>query len=271
MPDAVSIWTGIPYRETPQRTLYLDLRVPRAVRPPPLVLYIPMGGMRGCRRESTQWWLTEHGFAVAGIEARVSSEATAPAQVHDCKAAVRWLRSHAVQYGYRGDAIGAWGHSAGGLLASMLGTSDGVAELEGEGAYAGVSSAVQAVVDACGAPHDFSWFRRPDILARFAPVAENLRLYLGGTVEEREDLARLASPATHVSPRCPPMLLLHGDADTVVPLEETAEFHRSLKAAGVDSTLRALPGAGHGWDPALTRDAIVSFFNRTLNAPVPAV
>lgn len=256
--------TGIPYAETPQRTLFMDLRVPRTASPPPLVLYIPMGGMRGCRRENAPWWLADAGFAMASIEARVSSEVTAPAQVHDCKAAVRWLRSHAVQYGYNGEALGAWGHSAGGLLASMLATSGGVAELEGPGAYAGVSSRVQAACDECGAPHDFSWFARPDIKTRFAPVAENLRLYLGGAVEDRPELARLASPSTHISGGCPPLLLIHGAADTVVPVEETVEYHNSLKAAGVDSTLIVLPGAGHGWDAALTRDAIIAFFSRTL-------
>lgn len=266
MEAGVSIWTGIPYRETPQRTLSLDLRVPRTAKPPPLILYIPMGGMRFCRRDSAPWWMTEHGFAMASIECRVSSEATAPAQTDDCKAAVRWLRSHAAQYGYRGDAIGAWGHSAGGLLASFLGVTGGVAAVEGEGAYAGVSSRVQAACDCCGVPHDFSWFKRPDILARFAPVAENLRLYLGGPVGEREELARAMSPTSYISSACPPMLLIHGDADTVVPKEEMVEFHARLKAAGADADLRLLPGAGHGWNAELTRPAIAAFFERTLNA-----
>jgi acetyl esterase/lipase len=207
----------------------------------------------------------EHGFAMASIECRVSGEAIAPAPVHDCKSAVRWLRSHAVQYGYNGDAIGAWGHSAGGLLAALLGTSGGAPEVEGTGAYAGVSSRVQAVCDACGAPHDFSWFARPDIKSRFAPVAENLRLYLGGAVEDRLELARRVSPSTYITAGCPPMLLLHGDADAIVPVEETMAFHKSLLAAGVDSTLCVLPGAGHGWDPALTRDTIIAFFARSLN------
>lgn len=255
------------YAETPQRKLYLDLRVPESVRPPPLILYIPMGGMRVCQRNSAPWWFTDAGFAMASIEARVSSEAIAPAAVQDCKAAVRWLRAHAARYGYDGDAIGAWGHSAGGLLASLLGASGGVPELEGEGGHAGVSSRVQAVCDACGAPHDFTWFARPDIKARFAPVAENLRLYLGGLVEDRLDLARLVSPRTYVSRDCPPMLLLHGDADALVPVEETVEFHAALKAAGVDATLHVLPGIGHGWDPALTRDEITAFFTRTLIRP----
>jgi acetyl esterase/lipase len=222
-----------------------------------------MGGMRACPKEGAQWWLTEHGFAMASIEARVSAEVIAPAQVHDCKAAVRWLRSHAVQYGYSPDAIGVWGHSAGGLLAALLGTSGDLAELEGDG-NAGVSSRVQAVCDECGAPHDFSWFARPDIKTRFAPVAENLRLYLGGPVEERQELARFVSPQTYVSNNCPPMLLIHGDKDDVVPVEETINFHQVLKSAGVDSTLRILPGIGHGWDASLTKLDILAFFERIL-------
>lgn len=246
---SVSIFTDIPYRETPLR---LDLRIPTTPHRPPLVMYIPMGGMRGCPKEGAQWWLTEHGFAMASIEARVSSEAIAPAPVHDCKAAVRWLRANADKYDYSTEAIGVWGHSAGGLLAALLGTSGDVAELEGNGGNSGVSSRVQAVCDECGAPHDFSWFARPDIKTRFAPVAENLRLYLGAPVEERQELARLVSPQTYVSGKCPPMLLIHGDKDDVVPVEETINFHQVLKSAGgfdTSDSPRYRPRLGCGPDP----------------------
>ena len=263
-PATLAIFTDIPYARTPQRTLRLDLHVPKSGRRPPLVLYIPMGGMSECVKEHAPWWLAEAGFAMASIEARVSSEAVAPAAVQDCKAAVRWLRAHAAQYDYAPDAIGVWGHSAGGNLAALLGTSAGVAALEGPGPYARVSSRVQAVCDECGAPHDFTWFARPAVKARFPGVAGNLSRYLGAPVEERLQLARLVSPQTHVAANCPPMLLLHGDADTVVPVEETINFHQTLKAAGVDATLRVLPGTGHGWDVALTRPDIVAFFERTL-------
>ena len=260
----LSEFNDIVYARTPQRALRLDLRVPQSKHLLPLVLYIPMGGMSECVKEHAPWWLTEHGFAMASIEARVSSEAIAPAAANDCKAAVRWLRAHAKQYRYAPAAIGVWGHSAGGNLAALLGTSGGVPKLEGTGPYARVSSRVQAVCDECGAPHDFAWFGRPEVKARFPGVAGNLRRYLGGFVEDRPKLARLVSAQTYISKNCPPMLLIHGAADTVVPAEETANFHQALKAAGVDATLQILPGVGHGWDAALTRNEIVAFFQRTL-------
>ena len=262
--ESFSVFPDLPFAQTPQRTLRLDLRVPKSPSKPPLVMYLPVGGMRSCVKENAPWWLTDHGFAMASVEIRVSPEVIAPAPVYDCKAAVRWLRAHAEQYGFSAAAIGAWGHSAGGLLASLLGTSGGVRELEGDGGNAGVSSRVQAVCDECGAPHDLSYFARPEIKSRFAPVAENLRIYLGGAVEERPDLARRVSPQTYVSGQCPPVLLLHGDADGIVPVEETIRFHEALTSAGVDATLRVLPGTGHGWDPALTRGDIAAFFERTL-------
>lgn len=264
----LDIISDIPYRQTPQRILKLDLRIPRTDHKPPLVMYIPMGGMRVCAKENAQWWLTKHGFAMASIEARVSSEAIAPAAVHDCKAAIRWLRAHANEYGYRDDAIGVWGHSAGGLLAALMATSGDVAELEGEGDHAGVSSRVMAACDECGAPHDLAYFARPEIKQKFASVTENLRLYLGGLVEDRLELARLVSPRTYDSKNSAPILLIHGDADDVVPVEETIEFHGALKAAGVDSTLCVLPGIGHGWDHELTGNEVCAFFTRTLTIAI---
>lgn len=261
---AVTVWADIPFAETPQRQLRLDLRIPRHESRLPLVLYIPMAGMRFCEKASAPWWLTSKGFAMASIECRVSSEVTAPASVHDCKEAVRWLRFHAREYGYRSDAIGVWGHSAGGNLAALIGTSGGITALEGNGKYLDVSSRVQAVCDECGAPHDFAYFAQPAVKARFAAVDENVRLYFGGPVEERLELARLVSARTHISGDCPPMLLIHGEADTLVPVEETITFHAALKSAGVDATLRILPSIGHDWDSALTERDVTAFFERTL-------
>ena len=137
-----------------------------------------MAGMRQCLRKKTPWWLVDHGFALASIDCRGSDDAIAPAAVHDCKASVRWFRAHAQEFGYRPDSIGAWGHSAGGLLAALLATSGEVRALEGDGPHLNVSSRVQSACDECGAPHDIGYFADPAIQSRFSIVAENLRLYL---------------------------------------------------------------------------------------------
>ncbi len=260
----VQTWLDQVYAVRPERALRLDLRVPKLSSPPPLVIYISMRGMFKCEKAAASQWMVESGFALASIEARVSSEAIAPAPVHDCKAAVRWLRARADEFGFNGDAIGVWGYSAGGLLASLMATSSGVAALEGVGDDLNISSAVQAVCAQCGSPHDLAYFARPGVSSKYAPVAENLRRWLGGSVGERLDLARMVSPTTYISPRCPPIFLLHGDADEMVPLEETIEFHNKLKDAGVDATLRVLPGVGHNRVEELVKDDIAAFFKRTL-------
>lgn len=265
--NSIREYKDLLFSVTSQRELRLDLRVPETGFIPPLVMYIPMGGMRVCNREHTQWWLLEHGFAMASMEARVSGEAVAPAAVHDCKAAVRWLRAHAQKYGYDGERIGVWGKSAGGLLASLLATSGDRVEVEGYDGMPPISSSVQAACDECGAPHDLTYFLRSGIAEKHAGVTENLRLYLGGPLAERLKLARWVSPSTYISPQCPPVLLLHGDQDSVVPLEDTIEFHKGLVDKGVDSTLRVLPGVGHSWEPELTREDIAAFFTRTLMSP----
>lgn len=270
-PPGMKFHPDLCYRDTPQRPLLLDLRVPEGCdEPPPLILRIPMGGFRGCRKENAPEWIVQHGFALATIQARVTSETIAPTQIHDCKAAVRWLRAHAREYGYRGDAIGAWGHSAGGNLAALLATSGDHPALEEPGcAHADVSARVQAACDACGAPHDMTYFARPDVRERHPQVAENLDLYLGGHVAERTELASLVSPATYVSKDCPPVLIIQGEEDKIVPPEESVAFHSLLLMAGVDTTLRLLPRTGHGWDAAVTADQTVAFFKRTLRAVAP--
>lgn len=262
----IKTWSDIVYARTPQRELKLDVRVPESASAPPLIIFIPMGGMRACNKANAPYWLVDHGFAMASIEARVSSEVTAPHPVYDCKAAIRFLRANAGTYGFNPHSFGVWGHSAGGLLASLMATSSDVPPLEGDGDFKDVSSAVQSACDECGAPHDLSYFARPEIHTRYAPVAENIRLYLGGWAADKPELARLVSPATYITRDCPPIFLIHGDADAIVPVDETIDFHRRLLDAGVDATLRVLPGVGHGWDGAITRDDILSHFKRTLRA-----
>jgi len=125
-------------------------------RPLPVILWIHGGGWSKGRKEqhSPAISFLNDGYAVASIEYRLSGEAPFPAQIVDCKAAVRWLRANAAKYNLDADRIGAWGHSAGGHLAALLGTSGGVPELEGNGDNMSYSSHVQAVCDVSG-PADF--------------------------------------------------------------------------------------------------------------------
>lgn len=260
----MKIYRDLVYRQTPQRELRLDLRVPD-IQKPPVVMYIPMGGMRNCEKENAPFWLPEKGFAFASIECRVSSEAIAPAQIHDCQYAVRWLRTHAAEYGFNGASLGIWGNSAGGMLAALLATAGDTAVLrEDDIPFSDVSCTVHAAVDGCGAPHDITYFARPEVSQRFPGVAENLAYYLGGAVETRLELARLVSPSTYISHDCSPLLIIQGEKDAAVPPEETIAFHQELRAAGSDAKLILLPEAEHGWDEALTSVQIVEFFTRTL-------
>lgn len=252
------------YADCCGRVLRLDLHLPEpASQSLPVIVRIFGGGWYQACQDAPPW-LTEHGFAVASIDYRLSGEAIAPANIHDCKAAVRWLRANAKAYRLDPNRIGAFGHSAGGHLAALLGLSQGVAELEGHGGNEGWSSAVQAVCDCCG-PSDLTRIAKPEVRQRFAAVYQATARYLGRPVEERLELARLISPLTYVSPSAPPMLICHGSGDTVVAVEESEILAEALKKVGADVTLRVLNGAGHGWDRQLTQGDIVSFFRRTLN------
>ena len=261
----VSTFDDILFSQTPQRPLGVDIRVPQWVEKAAAGDVQSDGGDAVVQESDRSGGLTEHGFAMASIDCRVSSEAIAPAAVHDCQSAASdGCERHADDYGYRADSIGTWGHSAGGLLAALMATSGDVAELEGDGPHLDISSRIQAACDECGAPQDLAYFADPGVQSRFAaPVTENLRLYFGGPVEQRRKLARLVSPRTYVSLETAPLLLIHGDADKIVPVEETIEFYEALKPLS-DATLRVLPGIGHSWNVELTRDDIVSFFRRTL-------
>ena len=133
--------------------LKLDVDLPALERkgPLPVVVWIHGGAWRAGSREGTRAsGLVEQGFATVSISYRLTREAIFPAQIHDCKCAIRWIRAHAGKYGFDPKRIGVWGSSAGGHLVAMLGTSGGVKELEGRGGWADEDSRVQAVVDFYG-------------------------------------------------------------------------------------------------------------------------
>lgn len=233
------------------RSLCLDLYLPDVEpRPLPVIVYIHGGAWReGSKAHPRALRFLSEGYAVASIGYRLSREAIFPAQIHDCKAAVRWLRANAEAYGLARDRVAAWGESAGAHLASLLGTSAGVAELEGELGHLEQSSSVSAVC---------SWFGPSDLLRmndvegvmdHDAPDSPESQL-VGAPIQSRPDLVARANPITYVTDGAPPFLLMHGSADRVVIANQSERLHAALAAAGASSTLILLGGLGHGFSGA---------------------
>ena len=245
-----------------EKSLKLDLHLPdTGGRPFPVIICIPGGGWRDAMKNSVPLFLADHGFAVVGVEYRVSSEATAPANIQDLKAAVDWVIRHAATYHLNPHRIGAYGASAGGHLAALLGVTTSVAELsDPKGAH---QHPLRAVCDVC-APSDLNRIARSELQQSFPALHEVTVGYLGGPVEAHKELARLVSPLTYVSRNCPPMLIIHGDKDDIVPLDESTIFHKALEYAGADTTLIVVKDGGHGWLVEETRDAVIAFFQKHL-------
>lgn len=237
------------------RPLTMSVRVPPGAVAPPLVVYIHGGGwMMGhpnaahpvIANMEIDRTLAAAGYAVAKISYRLSSEAIFPAQIHDCKAAIRYLRRHAATLGIDATRIAALGGSAGGHLALLLGL-DLPAELEGDVGTTGESSGVSAVVNWYGVG-DLTTIEAQSTLAEAldhgAPMSPVARL-LGGALAERRDKARTASPITYVNERAAPCLIQHGTADRVVPVEQARQIASAFARAGVPVEFDELQGADH--------------------------
>lgn len=225
----------------------LDLYVPPDGAHLPLVIWIHGGAFRaGSKDQHVPLDLLAEGFAVASIGYRLSQHATFPAQIVDVKAAVRWLRAHADQYGLDPGRVAVWGESAGGYLAAMLGTTGRVAEFD-QGAHLEMSSQVQAVIDFFG-PTDFLQMdahRLADGLVHDAPDSPESCL-IGGAIQEHPEATARANPIAYVSGDEPPFLLVHGDRDPLVPHHQSALLASALEAAGVPVTFYTVAGGGHG-------------------------
>lgn len=252
--------------------LKLDLYLPKDVKKPPLVVFIHGGSWRGnSYKKCLTPWLTDYGFAVASISYRLSQAAVFPAQIHDCKAAVRWLRAHANEHGYDATKIGVAGTSAGGHLALLLGTTGGVPEYEGTvGGNLDQSSTVQAVVDYYG-PTDFIQ-RSQNQPAKTENEDSPVRQLIGGAVKENQERARFASPAFQVNAGDAPLLIIHGDKDTTVYLDQSQRIEKAYQEAGLDVTFQLVPGGGHGGNAHFTpelRELAATFLKKHLRTQEP--
>ena len=212
-----------------------------------LVVYVHGGAWRGgAKEECPVLSLVSDGYAVASVDYRLTPQAPFPANIHDIKGAIRFLRAEAKRLGIQSERIAIIGSSAGGHLAALTGVSNGVSALEGDtGGNAGFSSDVQAIVSFFGASN------LETILGQSTEYGLSVRepalqLLLGGLPREKAALARLASPVAHLDPRDPPVLLIHGDADPQMPFQQSEEFERAGKVAGVSVTLHTVAGGRHG-------------------------
>lgn len=229
----------------------LDLYLPdaKADKPHPLVVYIHGGGWETGSKDEADVLveLIKGGtpYAGASINYRLTDQAPWPAQIHDCKAAIRWLRAHAQEYNLDPDKIAVFGISAGGHLVSMLGVTGGVKELEGTlGQHLDQSSRVSCVLDFCGPSNFLTFGGKGSVIDPDDPKGAMARL-IGGPLKDRQDVARNASPVTYITPDDAPFLIIHGDKDPLVPYAQATEFDAALEAAHIPSTLLTGTDGGH--------------------------
>jgi acetyl esterase/lipase len=265
--DKIDVQTDVEYAKAGDVSLKLDVYRPKvnSEEPRPCIVWIHGGGWQNGNKSSGLGRLAilvaSGDYVGASVGYRLSDVATWPAQIHDCKAAIRYLRAHAKDLGIDPNRIGVWGSSAGGHLVSLLGTSGDVKEVEGELGTTGVSSRVACIVDYCG-PSDFLLFglEAPRMNTPGQPVY-NL---FGGPLKEKESEAKAASPVTHVTADDPPFLIVHGTADKTVPLTQAERLYDAAKKAGVDTTFVKIDGGGHGIGGAEIDRRVRAFFDKHL-------
>lgn len=236
--------TDIEYARVGDTALLLDLHTPSGVKHPPLIVYVHGGAWRaGSKSDVPIAGLLDHGIAIASVDYRLSTQARFPAQIHDIKAAIRFLRAKASSFGINTEKIAIIGSSAGGHLAALTGVTNGHRELEGRvGDHLDQSSDVSAIASFYGASNLQSILGQSTEFGLTVRIPA-LKLLLGGLPEKVPALAKLASPVAHLDKQDPPLLLLHGDADPQMPPAQSVEFQKAYQSK---VRLITLPGSRHG-------------------------
>ena len=243
----MQILRDIEYARAGEQALKLDLYLPEGRAQAPLIVWVHGGAWRsGSKKDMPLGKLVSEGYAVASVDYRLSTQAKFPAQIHDLKAAIRFLRAHGGEWKLPVKKILIAGDSAGGHLAALVGVSNGNKELEGNlGNDCTQSSDVQGIISFYGGAN------LTTILKQSTPHGLNMRvpaldLLLGGQPEAVPELARLASPVFHVDQHDPPLLLLHGDQDPQMPVNQALELAGAYQKAGAPVQLEIVHGVAHG-------------------------
>lgn len=253
-PEGVEVFADIDYAGTDNPRQKLDLYLPEEraenSEPLPLLVFIHGGGWRNgdkaSGRQRVLSFVRSGNYAAASIGYRLSGEAQWPAQIHDCKAAIRWLRGNAEDHGIDPDRIAVWGTSAGGHLVAMLGVSHGVEELEGAiGDHVTESSEVTCVVNFFGPSDLLTMGDHPSRIDHDAPDSPE-SLLVGGALQDHPEKAKSAAPLHWVSSDDEPSLIVHGTADMLVPYPQSVALEKALEEAGVPTVLLTVEEGGHG-------------------------
>ena len=284
IPEGTQVEGDIVYAHVGERELLLDLYLPvNAPRPLPVVVWVHGGGWSSGSKGNVDWALSllSRGFAVVDVDYRLSGEAIFPAQIQDCKAAVRWIRANAETYGLSPERIGAWGSSAGGHLVALMGTAGGkdtssfVGEFETEdhGEY---SSRVLAVCDWFG-PTDFLRMNDfPGHIDHDATHSPESQL-IGGPIQENEETVTKANPITHIKGRETAFLIVHGEKDQLVPYNQSELLYAALERAGALVVLHGVKDGDHGFGGSTEDnmeellDMTGDFFEKYLKPVTPAL
>jgi acetyl esterase/lipase len=274
VPADTKVLRDLAYVENGHERQKLDLYVPgKGSGPFPVIVWIHGGGFRQGGKEAHRIFplvtsFVADGIAVASINHRYSTQAIFPAQIHDAKAAVKWLRANSGTYRLDPNRVVAWGASSGAHLAALLGTSAGVREL---GDQDDRTSRVQAVIDFFGTS-DLSQLdahRLPDGMIHNLPTAPGPQ-WIGGLLTENVGSVKQANPITHVSRDDPAFLIVHGDQDRTVPHHQSEILAAALKNANVPHVFRTVAGAGHGdevFRAAPLREWVTGFLRAHIKVP----
>jgi acetyl esterase/lipase len=268
----IKVMPDIPYADTPDTAQRLDLFLPAkraGDKPLPVIVFIHGGawqaGNKASGRASVQRFVGSGQYAGASVEYRLSQQAKWPAQIEDCKAAIRWIKAHAKENGLDPEKIGVWGTSAGGHLVAMLGVTGNVKELEGTlGKHLDQNSRVTCVADYFGPTNMLTIRDFPSKMAHNAPDSPVSKL-IGGAVQENKDKARNASPVTYVTNDDAPFFIAHGTADPLVPYNQTETFAAALEKSKVPVYVETIEEGGHGgFDSPKLNARLQTFFDKYL-------
>jgi acetyl esterase/lipase len=279
IPPEVEAKLDLAYAGTENRRQQLDLFLPKdreAGKKLPVLVFVHGGawlaGDRSQGHGQIMRYVAEGRCAGVCIGYRLSPEAGWPAQIHDCKAAIRWIKAQAETQGLDAERIVVWGSSAGGHLVAMLGTSAGVPEMDGTlGPHTEEDTRVAGVIDFFG-PTDVSKMnaqRLPGTMDHDGPNAPEAKL-LGAPVQTIPDKVKSANPMTYVDAADPPFLIVHGDKDPLVPHGQSEILQAVLTKVGVGQELHTVVGGGHGGfrDPAVPQK-VAAFLKARFEDPAP--